>query len=294
MKWLNLLRQSEHTLKQFFKDDSFFDVEHEIRALASFVLKRDVRTLDLDAPISAEKQQALEQLIQQRGAERTPLQYLLGHTWFHNLPKPLFISQDTLIPRSDSETVLFVIFVIQKLVEAALKHASQATKILDMGTGCGALLLACMTIFCAFTWLVLYALPNARGLGIDISPGALQMAHKNAQVQQLTHAASFAQADMLVPQLQLGMEQFDLIVSNPPYVCTQEIAQLDPEVRNHEPHVALDGGADGMQFYKAIQRHCTSSNLLRSGGVLVLVCYQRVSHFCRNLASKEPNKSNKS
>lgn len=174
-----------------------------------------------------------------------PVARILGVKEFWGLPFAL--SAATLVPRPDTETV----------VEAALAaigpRKGEPLRIADLGTGTGAILLA-----------LLSELPGATGLGTDIDAQAIETARKNADALGLTARAQFRRADFASA---LG-ESFDLVVSNPPYIPTNEIAALAREVRDHDPRAALDGGADGLDAYRAIARQ--ASALVRAGGLLIV------------------------
>lgn len=163
-----------------------------------------------------------------RRCGREPIAQLLGRREFWGLT--FRVTADTLDPRPDSET----------LVEAALGEAADRDtplRILDLGTGTGCLLLA-----------LLHERPGATGLGIDCSEPALAVARANAAALGLDGRAAFRSGNWAT-----GLtESFDLVVSNPPYIPSAEIAGLMPEVARHEPRRALDGGADGMAAYRAI------------------------------------------
>lgn len=171
---------------------------------------------------SEEQARSYEALIARRG-ERIPLQYLTGKTWFFGLP--FTVNEHVLIPRQDTEI----------LVEEALKRAKSGMKILDMCTGSGCILLS-----------VLSNCPSVMGTGVDLSEKALETARKNAA--DLKIKAEFLHSD-LFKQVE---GSFDLILSNPPYIRTDVIPTLMPEVRDHEPWMALDGKEDGLYFYRKI------------------------------------------
>lgn len=183
----------------------------------------------------------------QRRIAREPVARILGHKQFWGLD--LRVSDATLIPRGDTETV----------VEAALEFlrsvapVSQTTRIADIATGSGAILLALLT-----------ELKDATGIGTDISAAALATAHLNAMQLGLAGRASFVRCDYAAAL----SGPFDLIVSNPPYIRTADIANLDIDVRDHDPHLALDGGADGLTAYRAIIPQ--AAGLLTAGGALVV------------------------
>jgi len=172
-----------------------------------------------------------------------PVARILGEKEFWGLP--FKIGPDTLVPRPDSECV----------VSAALNVISDshaALRVLDLGTGSGCLLLA-----------LLCELPSATGLGVDISEGAVGIARENAEALDLSDRASFVQSNWTK-----GLDTaFDLIISNPPYIPMAEIASLDRDVRDHDPARALDGGADGMECYRALVEQIP--NRMTPGGYAV-------------------------
>ncbi|MDP6692644.1 MAG: peptide chain release factor N(5)-glutamine methyltransferase [Alphaproteobacteria bacterium] len=190
---------------------------------------------------------AFSRLIASRAA-RQPVSRLLGRREFWSLD--LRIGPAVLDPRPDSETV----------VEAALEQMPEkdgAYRIADFGTGSGCLLLA-----------LLSERPRAWGLGVDISPAAGHLARENARNLGLERRAGFIAGDW--GQGLVG--GFDLIVANPPYIPTADIAALEPEVRRHDPGLALDGGEDGLAAYRALLPDVY--RLLLSGGRAVLECGQ--------------------
>ena len=176
-----------------------------------------------------------------RRAAREPMALILGRQGFWTLD--LEVSRDTLIPRADSET----------LVQAALAARPDARTILDLGTGTGCLLLA-----------VLSALPAAWGLGIDLAPAAAALAARNARACGLTNRATFLVGDWAASVT----GRFDLVLSNPPYVATADLADLMPEVLAHEPARALDGGPDGLAAYRHLATALPA--LLAPRGIAVL------------------------
>jgi release factor glutamine methyltransferase len=173
-----------------------------------------------------------------------PIDRIIGSRGFWTLD--LAVTPDVLSPRPDTETI----------VRTALERIGgreTPLRILDLGTGSGAILLA-----------LLREMPNASGLGIDISEAALAVARGNAGRTGLEARAAFARGDWTA-----GLsEAFDVVVSNPPYIPTGVIASLDREVREHDPHLALDGGPDGLACTRAI---CTGiQGLLTPQGFAVL------------------------
>ena len=182
-----------------------------------------------------------------RRLKREPVSRIVGHREFWNVM--LQLGPDVLDPRPDTETV----------VEAALDYIvrgrlrMERLRILDIGTGSGALLLA-----------LLSELPNVVGIGTDISAAALDVARANAERNGLAGRCTFVACDIAA-----GLQgPFDLIVSNPPYVARGDIASLAPEVRDYDPAIALDGGADGLDGYRAIA--ADARRLLAPGGRLIV------------------------
>lgn len=162
-----------------------------------------------------------------RRLRHEPVAYILGEQEFYGLP--LRVTPDVLIPRGDSEV----------LVEAALAARPGARRVLDCGTGSGALLLA-----------VLAHLPQAEGIGIDRSERALAVAHDNAVALGLGERAGFLPANWREDGWREGLGWFDLILANPPYV--ESGAELAASVREHEPAGALFAGEDGLDDYRAL------------------------------------------
>ncbi|MBV9531500.1 MAG: peptide chain release factor N(5)-glutamine methyltransferase, partial [Bradyrhizobium sp.] len=161
----------------------------------------------------------------------------------------LELSPETLVPRPDTETV----------VEMALdmvggkRAPGRALRILDIGTGSGAILLALLSEY-----------GEAFGIGTDISEGALRTARRNAAALGYLPRAAFVACDYAAPL----QGQFELIVSNPPYIRSADIAGLAKEVREHDPYRALDGGSDGLSSYRLVIPE--AARLLADGGAVVL------------------------
>lgn len=179
------------------------------------------------SPMEAER---LEQFLARR-CSREPLSRILGEQRFYG--RTFTISPATLDPRADSETLIVAALEIVR----EMGWQSRALRILDVGTGSGCLLLT-----------LLAELPSAMGVGTDISEPALDAARRNAMRLGLDSRSAWVNADALE-----GVGgPFDLLVANPPYIRTVDIAGLETEVRAHDPHLALDGGADGLTMYRRI------------------------------------------
>jgi release factor glutamine methyltransferase len=218
----------------------------DARLLIAHALDVDTTRLAADAerPLTAEECRAIAALAERR-LEREPVARILGAKEFWSLP--LRLTPDTLVPRPETETV----------VEAALQEIgggrNAALRVADIGTGSGAILLA-----------LLSELPNAFGIGTDVSVAALATARANARSLGLHARASFIACNFAAAL----HGPFDLILSNPPYIPRGDIAGLAPDVRDHDPALALDGGADGLDCYRIIA-HQTAALLAPRGALIV-------------------------
>ena len=184
---------------------------------------------DPRAPVPPEAARRFSEMLRRR-LVREPVAHLLGAAEFWSMP--LAVSPATLVPRPDSET----------LIEAALSafpRRGAVRRVLDFGTGTGCLLLAALSEF-----------PEAEGVGVDVVPDAAALARRNATALGLSSRARFVCGSW--GSALGGGGRFDLVLSNPPYIETDEIPRLAPEVARHEPRSALDGGADGLDAYRAL------------------------------------------
>jgi len=217
------------------------DARREARLLAAHVIGSGPGQLpDPDQKIDAVRLAACVA----RRASREPLAFITGRQPFWTLD--LAVSPVTLIPRADSET----------LIEAALKmfpRRGRVARILDLGTGTGALLLAALTEFA-----------GGFGVGVDVSPEAAALAARNAAANGLGGRATFLAGRWADPLA----ARFDLILCNPPYIAGADIESLMPEVSRFEPRRALDGGADGLDAYRSVCR--ALPGLLAAGGAAIL------------------------
>ena len=188
---------------------------------------RAVLIADPDRPLSPAEGQQFAALAARRAA-REPVSHITGEREFWGLK--FRVTPTVLDPRPDSETV----------VEAALEalgDRTRAWRVLDLGTGSGCLLLA-----------VLHELPNAFGIGVEISAQALAVCRENAERLGLARRAAFLRGSWGAALA----GRFDLILANPPYIVDAEFADLEPEVARREPRIALAGGADGLDAYRAL------------------------------------------
>jgi release factor glutamine methyltransferase len=239
---------ARRALTALFESAAIESAGLDARMLAGHVLGLDLTGLITSAQrqLTAEESARLENFARRRLAGE-PVARIVGEKEFWGLP--LRLSPATLVPRPDTETV----------VELALEllRADGATRrplrIADLGTGSGAILLA-----------LLSELPAAQGFGTDISEPALQTAAANAALVGLAPRATFIACDYASGLSGL----FDLIVSNPPYIRAADIADLAVEVREYDPRAALDGGADGLDAYRALIPQ--AADFLAPGAVLVV------------------------
>lgn len=191
-----------------------------------------------------------------------PVAYITGSWEFYGLP--IVTTPDVLIPRMDTE----------KLVDTAkelLTGRKMNARILDLCCGSG-----CIT--CAIG----HEMPATRLVAIDISANALEVCRRNIAAQKLISRVICMQADTLSSP-PLGIGEFDMIVSNPPYIASEEIKTLDVSVKDFEPVWALDGGEDGLKFYKAIIKYWKS--LLRQGGYLLFEVGEGQAQAVRDMLS---------
>ena len=172
-----------------------------------------------------------------------PVAKILGHCGFWDLD--FLVSKDTLDPRPDSETMI-------EAVLDAVPNRQENLNILDVGTGCGCLLLTLLSLY-----------PNAYGVGIDKSVNALKIANQNAIRLQMKNV-SFQKRDFMRPNWIHSLGMYDVIVSNPPYIPSWEIQKLNQSVKGFDPLLALDGGMDGLDAYRALAG--SVSSLLSSNG----------------------------
>ncbi|MDO4620839.1 MAG: peptide chain release factor N(5)-glutamine methyltransferase [Lachnospiraceae bacterium] len=235
MTWRELAAEGSTLLQEAGIDSPAFDAK-ELLLFVSGMEKRDY-LLRSGEEADAGKEEDYRCLIRRR-VLREPLQYIIGEAPFYG--RSFIVRPGVLIPRFDTET----------LVEAVLPYTAPGKRILDLCTGSGCILLT----------LLLEGAEGMQGTGTDLSSDALGTARLNAAKfslnPELYQGDLFAAAD----------GKYDIITSNPPYIPTDVIQTLDPEVRDFEPHTALDGDADGLLFYRRIvdaaPKHLTEHGLL--------------------------------
>ena len=215
------------------------DARNDAWLLLTFICKIDhtFYYVHMDEQMKKEQVAEYESVLNKR-AEHVPLQYITGEQEFMGIP--FRVNESVLIPRQDTET----------LVEEALKLVRPGMKVLDMCTGSGCILIS-----------ILKNIVDVEGFGYDISKQAINVAKENAKLNGVN--ATFERSDLF----EAVTEKFDVIVSNPPYIPTDVIGGLMPEVAVYEPFQALDGKEDGLYFYRKIV--AVASKYLNPNGKLL-------------------------
>ncbi len=224
----------------FLKGSGILEAETDAWLLLSFVcgIDRTAYYLKMREEMPDSQRLSYEASLKER-ARRVPLQHITGEQEFMGLR--FLVSRDVLIPRQDTEI----------LVEEAIKRIAPGMDVLDLCTGSGCIAVSLKK-----------SVPGISIKASDKSGRALRMAQKNAELNQADVA--FVESDLF----RAITGPFDMIVSNPPYIPTGEILRLMPEVRDHEPVLALDGSEDGLSFYRNMIRD--ARGYLRKGGFLLL------------------------
>lgn len=211
------------TLVSRLRDCGFSAPEHEAAELVRVIGKKDRAwcLINRDEPLPTDIEAALSQ--RESGI---PLQYILGEAWFYGYS--FAVSSNCLIPQPDTE----------HLVARALYYIKDGNRVVDLCTGSGCIALS-----------ILKETSNVTAVAVDISADALDIARKNAERHGVSDRIEFIEADLLRCDMASFISDADIILSNPPYINTDVIPTLSKEVQN-EPTIALDGGADGMDFYR--------------------------------------------
>nr|MBQ8252792.1 peptide chain release factor N(5)-glutamine methyltransferase [Lachnospiraceae bacterium] len=236
MRYADLYAQGKCALEKAEIEEAALDT----RLLLEFVCETDRTTLFAhpEKEVGPDQQKRFEELIAKR-SEHIPLQHLTGQQDFMGLT--FAVNEHVLIPRQDTEI----------LVEEVMRDLHDGVHILDMCTGSGCILLS-----------LLHYSNDTTGVGADLSEEALKVAQANAESLGMAERVRFVHSDLFE-----SIEgTFDIIVSNPPYIRTDVIETLMPEVRDHDPRMALDGTADGLYFYRRIIEE--SEKYLKRGGQL--------------------------
>lgn len=242
MTVLEVIRRSSEYLEKKGVDSPRLQVE----LLLAHVLKlpRLKLYLDFERRLSEEQLDTVRALVKRRG-DREPLQYIVGTTSFCGIE--LSVNPAVLIPRPETEVI------VERAWDFLKRLNEPRPAVLDFATGSGCIAIAIASKF-----------PQAVVHAVDISEAALAVARENASRNNVQITFD-CRGDIGGA---FGPDQFDLIVSNPPYIASDEITSLQPEVRDHEPRAALDGGADGLQFHRLIAKEAASR--LKPGGKLMV------------------------
>lgn len=232
--------------EQYFKEKGIESPRLDAEVLLSHILGRERIYLyvHFDEPLEPAELARYREAIKQR-VQRVPVAYIIGEKEFMGLT--FRVTADTLVPRPDTE------ILVQAAIER-LRARGDAPRFADIGTGTGAICLS-----------VLHFLPKAQADTVDISPAARAVAEENAAALGASDRITFHTGDLLAP---LAGQCYDAILSNPPYIPDDDIAALAPEVRLKEPHTALAGGKDGLDFYRRLMANAPA--LLKDGGFLAV------------------------
>ena len=232
--------------EQYFKEKGIESPRLDAEVLLSHILGRERIYLyvHFDEPLEPAELARYREAIKQR-VQRVPVAYIIGEKEFMGLT--FKVTEDTLVPRPDTE------ILVQAAIER-LRARGDAPRFADIGTGTGAICLS-----------VLHFLPKAQADTVDISPAARAIAEENAAALEVADRVTFHTGDLLAP---LAGQCYDAILSNPPYIPDGDIAALAPEVRLKEPHTALAGGKDGLDFYRRLMADAPA--LLKDGGFLAV------------------------
>jgi release factor glutamine methyltransferase len=237
---------ARHALAEMFRQAGIDSADADARLLIAHALGINRAALMTDGAraLNTGEMKTIDALAARR-LKREPVSRIFSSKEFWSLS--LTVTPDVLVPRPETETV------VEAAIDTLLPMKQEKLRILDIGTGSGALLLALLSEFL-----------NATGIGTDISAAALEVARTNAERNALAARCTFVACNIAA-----GVQgTFDLIVSNPPYIAHGEIAALAPEVRDYDPSLALDGGADGLDGYRAIAAQARP--LLAQGGRLIV------------------------
>lgn len=234
-------------------------IDARLLLIAATGVTRNEIVTDPYREIAKEHEDALNKMIERR-LKREPVAHIIGKKAFWNLE--LNCDSRALVPRPETEVI----------VDFILKYDKENNKarILDLGTGTGAILLA-----------LLAERSNWSGLGIDISNDALFLAIENANIHSLSNRAEFKIGNWC----ENINEEFDYIVSNPPYIPTKDLEKLEIDVRNYDPHLALDGGEDGLEPYRILFKKLPF--ILKKGGLFAFEFGINQAQDIKKLAQNE-------
>lgn len=240
-----LIREKLKTLQQSGVDSSTF----EIKLLLSSILQVEPKSIDGSRFLNTDQTNRLDKMIKQR-LEHMPADKIIGQKGFYKYD--FSVDENVLSPRADSEV----------LVEKALGllKGIKSPRVLELGVGSGCLILS-----------ILAEINRAFGVGLDISSSALNVSQSNAlklniEPERIKFYLGSWFDESVVSQI-ASLGEYDLLISNPPYIATAEIATLEPEVKDHDPLIALDGGADGLRDYRQIL--AIAPRLIKPNGYII-------------------------
>lgn len=242
---MNLKKAWEETNKLLL--DNNINEESDVDLIFCEVLKLNRAELKLKKEITSTEYNRIISIAKQR-ANNIPLQRILGKTNFWGLD--FEINEDTLIPRFDTE------ILVEQVLKYINKHKNKQLKILDLCTGSGCIAVTIAKFSDSLVW------------ASDINKNALKMAQTNAQNHNVK--VNFIESNMF----DNVNEKFDIIVSNPPYIKSSDIPNLDSTVKNYDPILALDGGKDGLKYYKIIS-NCAKNYLNKNGTLFFEIGYNQ-------------------
>ncbi len=237
------------TTVEYFKKYGLKEPRLDAEVLLAHVLKKERIQLyvDFDQPLNESELAEYRQLVYLR-ARHHPVAYLLGKKEFMSLE--FIVNEDVLIPRPETEEL------VENIIEYCKNCNLAGPNIVDVGTGSGAIAVS-----------LAHYIEGARVLAIDISPGALKVARENIARYELGDRVKVMEGDLLTPLIWLNKDNVDIVVSNPPYIDQEGMANLSPEVRM-EPELALSGGIDGLDYYRRLIPQALK--VLKDDGLLAL------------------------
>ncbi|WP_409343711.1 peptide chain release factor N(5)-glutamine methyltransferase [Paenibacillus sp. MBLB4367] len=226
------IREAYLKASSFLRDKGVADSAANAELLLQHALGLDRTSLLLrwSEPFPAEREAVWCELLDRKAAGE-PAQYIIGEQEFYGLP--FTVNRNVLIPRPETE-----LLVERMIAEGRRLWPDGSPLLADVGTGSGAIPVA-IAVNC----------PSWRVMSSDISSGALETARGNAVRNGVSDRVELMQGDLLAPYIERGLA-IDLLVSNPPYISTGDMAGLQPEVKDYEPHSALDGGVEGLDLYR--------------------------------------------
>lgn len=243
MKISEILAQAKDQLEKSGVSNSKLD--SLILLTHALLVSKEHVIFNPDLELNQDQKKSFLSLVERRSA-REPIAHIIGKREFYG--RDFFVTKDALDPRPDSESLI-------ELVLKKFPKKNQKIRILEIGSGSGCLVIT-----------LLKELPIAQAIALDLSEKALRICKKNADFQEVQDRLQLIKSDVFSALKE--NEKFDLIISNPPYISSKEIEELHPEVKIYEPRMALDGGFDGLDFYRQIANQ--SQNFLAENAKIIL------------------------